>query len=145
MIYTELTAKAMKLAYAAHHGQVDKAGLPYIFHPVHLAEAMDDEISCCAALLHDVVEDTDLTMEELAAQFPEEVIAALKLLTHAEDVPYYDYVRAIKANPIAVKVKLADIAHNSDQSRLAGTSMPEETRAYFRRKYALARQILTEE
>ena len=70
MLYTPLTCKAMKIAYDAHHGQVDKGGLPYIFHPYHLAESMEDEISCCAALLHDVVEDTHITMDELAAQFP---------------------------------------------------------------------------
>ena len=58
MIYTELTCKAMKLAYNAHHGQTDYNGIPYIFHPIHLAEQMDDEFSCCVALLHDVVEDT---------------------------------------------------------------------------------------
>lgn len=145
MIYTELTNRAMKIAYTAHHGQVDKAGLPYIFHPIHLAEQMEDEVSCCAALLHDVVEDTPVTMEALAAEFPEEVISVLKLLTHEENVPYFDYVRAIKANPVAVKIKLADIAHNSDQSRVSETDMPEETREYFRKKYSRARQILTEE
>ena len=145
MIYTELTNKAMKIAYAAHHGQVDKAGLPYIFHPIHLAEAMDDEISCCAALLHDVVEDTDVTMDGLAQEFPEKVIAVLRLLTHEEGVPYFDYVRNIKANPIAVKIKLADIAHNSDQTRCVGSDLTEEQLAYFREKYRKARQILTEE
>jgi len=145
MIYTELTNKAMKIAYAAHHGQVDKAGLPYIFHPIHLAEAMDDEVSCCAALLHDVVEDTDVTMDELAQEFPEAVIAVLRLLTHEEGVPYFDYVRNIKANPIAVKIKLADIAHNSDQTRCVGSDLTEEQLAYFREKYRKARQILTEE
>ena len=55
MIYTELTKKAMKIAYDAHHGQLDKGGLPYVFHPWHLAEQMDDEISTIAALLHDDV------------------------------------------------------------------------------------------
>lgn len=145
MIYTELTNKAMKIAYAAHHGQVDKAGLPYIFHPIHLAEQMEDEVSCCAALLHDVVEDTDVTMEDLAKEFPEEVIAVLHLLTHAEDVPYFDYVRSIKANPIAVKIKLADIAHNSDQTRCVDSGLTEEQLAYFREKYRKARTILLEE
>ena len=144
MIYTPLTAKAMGIAYAAHHGQVDKAGVPYIFHPVHLAEQMEDEISCCAALLHDVVEDTSVTMEDLAKEFPEEVISVLRLLTHAEDVPYFDYVRAIKTNPVAVKIKLADIAHNSDQTRCIGTSMTEETLTYFREKYARAKAVLLE-
>lgn len=143
MLYTPLTNKAMQIAYAAHHGQVDKGGLPYIFHPYHLAEAMEDEISCCAALLHDVVEDTHVTMEQLAEEFPSAVIDVLQLLTHREDVPYYDYVRAIKANPIAVKIKLADIAHNSDQTRC--TNLSQEQLAYFREKYARAVSILTEE
>ena len=70
MIYTELTIKAMNLAYSAHHGQFDKGGVPYIFHPIHLAECMDDEISTCVALLHDTVEDTDVTLEQLEKEFP---------------------------------------------------------------------------
>ncbi len=145
MIYTELTNKAMKFAYSAHQGQVDYNGIPYIFHPIHLAEQMDDEISCCAALLHDVVEDTAVTMEDLAKEFPEEVIAVLRLLTHEEGVPYFDYVRKIKANPIAVKIKLADIAHNSDQTRCVGSDLTEEQLAYWRDKYTKARAILKEE
>lgn len=144
MVYTELTNKAMRIAYNAHHGQVDKSGIPYIFHPVHLAEAMEDEVSCCVALLHDTVEDTEITIADLEKEFPPEVTEALKLLTHAKGTPYFDYVRAVKANPIAVKVKLADIAHNSDQTRLADSGMPEETRAYFRDKYAKAKKILLE-
>ena len=145
MIYTELTNKAMKIAYHAHHGQLDYNGIPYIFHPLHLAEQMDDEVSCCAALLHDVVEDTDVTMEELEKEFPSEVIHVLKLLTHAPSVPYFDYVRAIKENPIAVKIKLADIAHNSDQTRCIGSGLTEEKLAYWRHKYRTAREILMDE
>ena len=145
MIYTELTNKAMHIAYNAHHGQTDYNGIPYIFHPIHLAEAMDDEISCCAALLHDVVEDTDVTMEELAKAFPDEVIAVLKLLTHRKEVPYFDYVRAIKTNPTAVKVKLADLAHNSDQTRCVSSDLTEEKLSYWKDKYARAKAILTEE
>ena len=63
MVYTPLTIKAMKLAYAAHHGQTDKSGVPYIFHPYHVAEQMTDEFTTCVALLHDVVEDTGLTLK----------------------------------------------------------------------------------
>ena len=144
MIYTELTNKALRIAYAAHHGQRDKCGSPYIFHPIHLAEQMEDEISCCAALLHDTVEDTDITLEQLAREFPQEVIAVLRLLTHEEGTNYFDYVRAIKANPIAVKVKLADLAHNSDQTRCVDSGLSEETLAYFREKYRKAKAILTE-
>ena len=66
MIYTPLTNKAMRIAYEAHHGQLDASGQPYIFHPIHLAEQMEDEITACVALLHDVIEDTFVTFGELA-------------------------------------------------------------------------------
>ena len=119
MIYTPLTKKAMIIAFNAHKDQLDKSGIPYIYHPVHLAEQMDDEESTCAALLHDVVEDTEMTFDDLTREgFPESVIEALKLLTHAEGVPYMDYIALAKQNPIAKKVKLADLKHNSDLSRL---------------------------
>ena len=145
MIYTVLTNKALSIAYNAHHGQLDSNGIPYIFHPLHLAEQMDDEISCCCAILHDVVEDTDVTMEELEQDFPREVTDVLKLLTHGKDVPYEQYVRAIKTNPIAVKVKLADIAHNSDQTRCVGTDIPQEKLDTWSKKYTMAKKILTEQ
>ena len=145
MVYTELTNKAMKIAYSAHHGQLDYNGIPYIFHPIHLAEQMEDEISCCAALLHDVAEDTDVTLEDLAREFPEEVIRVLKLLTHEKGTDYFDYVRSIKADPIAVKVKLADLDHNSDQTRCVGSDLTEEQLAYWRQKYTRATKLLTEE
>ena len=144
MVYTELTNKALRFAYNAHHGQLDYNGIPYIFHPLHLAEQMDDEISCCTALLHDVVEDTSVTMAELEMEFPPEVTDVVKLLTHPEDVPYFDYVRAIKANPIAKKVKLADIAHNSDQTRCIGSGLTQQQLSYWKEKYAKAKTILTE-
>lgn len=144
MIYTPLTNRAMKVAYQAHHGQVDYNGIPYIFHPTHLAEQMDDEVSCCVALLHDVAEDTDVTLEELARIFPKEVMDALKLLTHEKDVDYFDYVRAIKSNPIAVKVKLADLSHNADQTRCVGAGLSEEKLRYWREKYGKAFRILEE-
>lgn len=144
MIYTPLTNKAMRIAYKAHHGQMDYNGIPYIFHPIHLAEQMDDEISCCAALLHDVVEDTDVTMEKLAQVFPQEVIEVLKLLTHEKGADYFDYVRAIKEHPIARKVKLADLDHNSDQTRCVGSDLTEEQLNYWKNKYRMAKAILTE-
>lgn len=119
MIYTEMTKKAINVMYQAHQGQTDKGGFPYCFHPYQVAQGMDDEISCTCALLHDVVEDTDLTFADLAEMgFPAEVIAVLKLLTHPEGVPYMDYVRNLAGNPTARKVKLADLRHNSDLSRI---------------------------
>ena len=144
MIYTPLTKAAMQIAYRAHQGQVDKCGVPYIFHPIHLAEQMDDEISCCVALLHDVVEDTDVTLEELKAVFPPEVTDAVALMTHTDDTEYFDYVRAIRKNPIARKVKLADLAHNSDQSRCVGSDLSEERLEKWRAKYEKATKILTD-
>lgn len=142
MIYTDLTRKAMQIAYDAHHGAVDSTGAPYIFHPMHLAEQMDTEYACCAALLHDVVEDTDLTLDDLrAAGFPLPVIVAVGLLTHDPRVDYFDYVRALKANPIAKAVKLADLKHNSDLSRWPRLDEQDIER---NRKYAMAKAILME-
>lgn len=144
MIYTPLTMKAMKLAYEAHHGQLDYNGMPYVFHPFHLAEQMTDEVSACAALLHDVVEDTDVTLAQLEAIFPPEVTKAVALLTHEDGTDYFDYVRAIRENPVAKAVKLADLAHNSDQGRCIGSVIPEEQLARWREKYRRAKEILCE-
>ena len=125
MVYTELTKKAMNIAYEAHHGQYDKGGFPYINHPLHLAEQMDTEYECIVALLHDVVEDTNVKMEELDKIFPKEVMDAVKLLTHDSSIEYMDYIRKIKTNDIATKVKLADLKHNYDKSRLLGMTLDE--------------------
>lgn len=119
MIYTDLTKKALKLSFEAHKNQVDKSGMPYVYHPFHLAEQMDNEYTTVVALLHDVVEDTNYTFDDLIEMnFPSEVIEALKLLTHSKDIDYLDYVRRIKKNEMARKVKLADLLHNSDITRL---------------------------
>lgn len=145
MIDTPLTHKALRLAYAAHQGQTDKAGLPYIFHPYHVAEQMTDEFSVCAALLHDVVEDTDVTLAQLEQEFPQEVTDAIQLLTHEPGTDYFTYIRAIRKNSLAKRVKLADLEHNSDESRLCDCAeVSPEQRARLREKYAKARAILEE-
>jgi len=119
MIYTPLTKKALKLCFQTHKEQVDKTGMPYVFHPFHLAEQMTDEISTVCALLHDVVEDSDCTFEDLSEMgFPEEAIAVLRLLTHEKSVPYMEYVQTLSSNPTARAVKMADLRHNSDLTRL---------------------------
>lgn len=119
MIYTDLTKKALKLSFESHMEQKDKTGLPYVFHPFHLAEQMDDEISTVCALLHDVVEDTNVTLSDLSEMgFPTEVTDVVALLTHDASVPYMDYVKALAQNPVARKVKIADLTHNSDLTRL---------------------------
>lgn len=122
----------MKIAYSAHHGQFDKGGAPYIFHPYHLAEQMDDEISTCAALLHDVIEDTGVTAEDLSQMgIPDDVIDVVKILTHDKSVPYLDYIRQIKSsgNKTAVKIKLSDLNHNSDPTRAVAPN-PERMARY---------------
>lgn len=141
MIYTQSTIKAMKIAYDAHNGQLDKSGVPYIFHPIHLAEQMQNEDECIVAILHDVVEDTNITFEELEKEFSSTVIEALKLLTHDDSVEYMDYIRNIKDNPIAKVVKLADLQHNSDVTRLPKRTGKDDKR---NQKYAEAIRILEE-
>lgn len=141
MIYTPLTKKALKLCFEAHKEQKDKTGLPYVFHPFHLAEQMEDEYTTIAALLHDVVEDTDTTFEDLQSEgFPDEVIEALRLLTHSPEIPYMEYVEKIKTNPIAAAVKLADLRHNSDMSRFDSYTEKDIER---QKKYLAAVSILT--
>ena len=142
MIYTPQTKKALKLCFEAHKDQLDKSGLPYVFHPFHLAEQMKDEKTTVAALLHDVAEDTPITLEELAEMgFDPDVIDALRLLTHDDSTPYMDYVAKIKPNPIARAVKLADLAHNSDMSRL-DESMIDEWAQHRAQKYRDAMAFL---
>jgi (p)ppGpp synthase/HD superfamily hydrolase len=119
MIYTPNTKKAMRLCYEAHQGQTDKSGMPYVFHPIHVAEQMTDEPSTIVALLHDVIEDTHYTLPDLEKMgFDREVLDALALMTHSKNVPYLEYVAKLKGNPLARAVKLADLRHNSDLSRL---------------------------
>ena len=145
MIYTALTKKAMKVAYEAHHGQTDRSGVPYIFHPIHVAEQMEDEISTCVALLHDVVEDTEITFEDLSGEFPGEVVEALRFLTRDKRVNYFEYIRILRRNPIARKVKEADIRHNSDISRLENCDdVSGEQITHLRGRYTRALEVLHE-
>ena len=131
--YTSLTKKAMMICFETHKNQKDKSGMPYVFHPFHLAEQMETEDEICTALLHDVAEDSDCTAD---------TIEALRLLTHEKSVPYMDYIAALKGNPIARKVKLADLVHNSDIGRLAIVTDKDLKRM---EKYQKARNLLLEE
>ena len=119
MLYTPMTKKAMRICFAAHKDQVDKSDIPYVFHPIHLAEEMETEETITAALLHDVVEDTEITLDQLREEgFSPAVVEAVDLLTHRKGVSYYDYLAEISKNPIAREVKMADLRHNSDITRL---------------------------
>ena len=140
MLYTPVTKAAMKLAFKAHDGQLDRSGIPYVNHPLHLAEQMETEDETVVALLHDVMEDTDYTLADLQAiGISAAAQEALLLLTHDDAVPYLDYVAALAGNPLAAKVKLADLRHNSDLSRLDTVHAKDLER---RAKYTRARAIL---
>ena len=140
MIYTPMTKKALKLCFETHKEQLDKSNMPYVFHPFHLAEQMKDEATTIVALLHDVVEDSDCTLDDLKSMgFSQEVLEAIALMTHDPAVDYMDYVARIKTNPIAKAVKLADLKHNSDMSRLDVITPYDEVRA---KKYRKAIRLL---
>ena len=142
MIYTQKTKKALKLCFEAHKNQMDKSGMPYVFHPFHLAEQMQTEETTVVALLHDLVEDTDYTIEDLTSMgFDKNITDAIALMTHADDVEYMNYVRKIKNNPIAKAVKLADLKHNSDLTRLDVVDQKALSR---REKYLKAIALLEE-
>ncbi|WP_058985457.1 HD domain-containing protein [Hugonella massiliensis] len=132
-------AIARSIARKAHAGQTDKAGAPYIEHPAHVAAHVQGDTAKAVAWLHDVVEDTPLTFDDLrAAGIESDVIDALKLLTHDKSVPYLDYVTNLKRNELARAVKLADLAHNSDLTRLPKVTDADRARvAKYRRAIAL--------
>ncbi len=143
MIYTALTKKAMQIAFDAHKDAIDKGGLPYILHPVHVAESMTDEITTAVALLHDVVEDTDITCEQLLKRGIDEYIAeCVDILTQRENENYFDYIERVKTNPDTVRVKLADLEHNSDLSRIESITKSDLERT---EKYKKAIEMLKEE
>lgn len=138
MIYTEMTKKAMKLAYEMHEGQKDRSGIPYIFHPIHLAEQMVDEDSTIVALLHDIVEDTSMTFDKLLdLGFTSEIVDAIQLLTKPEEEDYLDYVSRVKQNELARKVK--HLTHNMDLTRLDQPSQKDYER---KNKYLKALELL---
>lgn len=140
MIYTALTKKALSLCFDAHKGQVDKSGLPYVFHPFHLAMEMTDELSTVVALLHDVIEDSDYTLQNLENMgFPPAVLEAISLMTHQEGVPYMEYVANIKTNPLARVVKMADLRHNSNIARVDNPTEKDYARV---EKYRQAMALL---
>ena len=142
MINTPRTRKAMRVAYQAHKNQFDKAQVPYIYHSIHLAEQMNTELECIVALLHDVVEDTDMTFLDLEKFFSSEVIEILKLLTRDKRTDYMEYIKKIKTNKVAKKIKIADIIHNSDETRL---DVIDEETIKRRKRYQKALKYLKEE
>lgn len=144
MLYTPLTKKALRIMFETHKEQKDKGDMPYVFHPYEVASKMEDEASVCVALLHDVVEDKrediEIALRYLeGCGFPEEVIEAVLILTRPQSLSYKKYIQRIKSNPLAVKVKIADLRHNLDISRLNNPSEEDLARI---RKYKEALNTL---
>ena len=111
---------ALSIAKKAHKGQYDKAGVDYIEHPLFVASLVDTQEEKAVALLHDVLEDSPYTAEKLIlAGLPETVVSAVQILTKKKGQDYQQYLELVKSSPIARRVKLADLKHNSDLSRLA--------------------------
>jgi len=155
-----MLAKAIGLAALAHDGQKDKAGAPYIFHPlrvlasvslsqvvvtVQLDQAEALEILRTVAVLHDVVEDTSVRIRDLREQgFTKPVLDALDLLTRRAGQEYFSYIRRIRdgVSPFALAVKLADIADNTTPSRM--NALDAETRRDLKMRYAKAKRMLTD-
>ena len=132
-----LIEKAIAVALEAHEGDVTRSGKPYVLHPLRLMLQMDSEEEMITAVLHDVVEDSHYTLDDLTGMgFPDSVLDALNVLTHdKERISYEDYIQGIKSNPLAVRIKLADLTHNMDIRRLPnpmGDSDLERLRKYRR-------------
>jgi (p)ppGpp synthase/HD superfamily hydrolase len=135
-----LLEKAIEIALRAHTGQKGKDGSPYILHPLRVMSRMATDEERMAAVLHDAVEDSELTLEDLRREgFPETVIEAVRLMTHEEGIGYEDYVERLKGHPMARRIKLADLEDNSDIRRLSGIEAKDLERL---RKYHHAWQIL---
>jgi (p)ppGpp synthase/HD superfamily hydrolase len=128
--------RAIEIAAKAHAGQVDKAGQPYVLHPLRMMLAVTTPEARMAAVLHDVVEDTAVTLDELRAEgFPASVLEAVEALTKREGEDYEAFIRRVAPNPIAREVKLADLRDNSDLSRIAEPTERDRERI---RKYQRA-------
>lgn len=136
-----ISKTAEAIARAAHAGQVDKSGHPYIEHPARVAESVQgDELLEAIAWLHDVVEDTNVQLVDLQQQFPQDVVDAVDAITHRPHEPRSEYYARVRSNRLALLVKRADIADNTDPARIALLDAP--TRARLAAKYDAALKAL---
>lgn len=136
----QLLSLAIKVATEAHEGQLDKGGNPYILHPQAVAASLDNTENKIVAYLHDVIEDTDVTLDKLEKLgFTYRIVNSVRILTKSKDVSYDDYLKSVKKDSNAWHVKMADIKHNMDISRI-----PEPTAKDFSRieKYKKALAFL---
>ncbi|MEZ6087699.1 MAG: hypothetical protein R3C05_06680 [Pirellulaceae bacterium] len=138
--------KAIEIAAKAHAGVTDNEGEPYILHSIRVMMGVNGEAARIVAVLHDVVEDTEVTMDDIKSEgFSDGVIAALSLVTHAPDQPYADYVIACKENDIARQVKLSDLRDNSSLARMLLRPERIQRDMARMRKYLLSYRFLIDE
>lgn len=129
----QLLARALAIATRAHRGQVDKAGAPYLGHPVRVSAALDELDAKVVGLLHDVVEDSEITLDDLAREgFSVNIVAAVDAISRRPDEPREDYEARVFANRLATLVKIADVTDNLDPSRISDPTPRDEAR---RRRY----------
>ena len=135
--------KAIAIAAQAHQGQYNKAGAPYILHPLRMMLRMSSEAEMMAAVLHDVVEDTGWTLDQLRqAGFAEEVVQAVECLTHRDHETYDEFVARVRTNVIASKVKLADLEDNMDMRRLSTLTEQDTQRLHkYHQAWLALRQV----
>lgn len=132
--------KAIEIAAQAHRGQVDKAGDPYILHVLRVMLRMPDETEMVAGVLHDIIEDTPWTAADLAAEgFPPEVVQVIQLLSRNKGESYEDFISRLAPDPLARRVKIADLEDNMDLSRFASVSRGDRERL---ERYQQAQQAL---
>lgn len=136
-MYQEL---ALQIAQKAHVGQVDKAGKDYILHPITVSSYMDTDTEKAIAYLHDVLEDTNVTADDLRTIFSNEIVDAVIILTHRKDESYFEYIQRVSKSNLAKKIKVADLLHNLDITRIK-----EPTKSDYERleKYKKAILFLT--
>jgi (p)ppGpp synthase/HD superfamily hydrolase len=133
--------KAISLAHIAHDGQVDKGGSPYIGHPLRVMNNVETVEEKIVAVLHDAVEDSDLTLEDLrVARFSDFIVGAIAAITKAEGEKRNDYLRRVMDNPLALRVKIADMIDNADISRMDNPTEKDRERTRIYKKNILKLQ-----
>lgn len=138
-----LLEDAVSFAAKKHKGQLDKEGQPYILHPLRVMGMMETKDERIVAVLHDILEDTKTRPEELRKLgLNAKLIDAVEALTRRAEEDYFDYIRRVKKNRLARRVKLADIADNTDIKRTGWQKVPQKTRERLKKKYAAALCIL---
>lgn len=138
--YNEQFQIALELAVEKHKNQTDKAGNPYILHPLHVMENVNSKEGKIIAILHDIIEDTDVTEDYLLKiGLSKRIVDAVVALTRSEDIDYQEYIKNLSSNPLAKEVKLADLEHNMDLKRLPTLEKKDLER---NRKYQIAYHYL---